>query len=500
MIFSASKIFLIFCIAFIFGISLGQFVNYEIMAVGAMIFVIAGTVFWNSKPVFIFAIAGVLLLAGAWRFKIDYVKNDLAPFYNATASVEGIISAEPDVRPDKIYLTLHDLSVNGQQLQSLMLVTVPKFREFEYGEKIKFQAKILEPKEYPDFSYKNYLSRFGIKATAYMPQVEVADGNYGNRVKLFLFHVKNKFVETLGQVLPEPQNSFLAGLLLGAKKSIPQELSDQFTKTGTSHMVAISGFNITIIAAAIDWLLQWLGLRKRLSFALSVVAIIIFVIMVGGSASAVRAGIMGILLLLSLNVGRLSVAANALAFTAVMMLLHNPQILAFDIGFQLSFAALIGIVYLVPLMGPYFLWLPIFIRKYFLATLAAQILTLPILLYNFGTLSLVALIPNIIILPIVPLTMLAGFVTGILGMIWIKLAWISAYVTKILLSYILGLIGFFAGLSFAAISWHINFYAMIAYYASLLTLLIWFSRRQPLQTANFAVNLPHAKEQEHEVE
>lgn len=472
--FSKSKIFLIVCIAFIVGVFAGRFVNYQTIVLAAMLCIIIGTVFWHNKAVFIFAIAGVVAIFGGAYFAFDYAKNDIEQFYGKTAEVIVVVLTEPDVRPDKTYLTLGNVLIDGQSVKSKILMSIPKYREFEYGEKMKFRAKISEPKEYPDFSYKNYLSRYGIDAVVYMPQIELLDGNHGNKVMVGILRTKKKFVETLSGVLPEPQNSFLAGLLLGAKRSIPQEVTDQFIRTGMSHVVAVSGYNITIIAIGIGWILQWLGLHKRISFFTSLIAIAIFVIMIGASASAVRAGIMGILLLFALNIERVSVAANALAFTAAVMLLINPQILAFDVGFQLSFAAVIGIIYLIPMLEPYFLWMPKLLRKYFLATVSAQIFALPLLLYYFGSLSLVALLPNLLVLPIIPIIMGFGFATGLLGLIWVKLAIPFAYITKLLLSYALAIIEFFAHLSFATVSWQINFLAVIIYYVILSGGLIWY--------------------------
>lgn len=444
---------------------MGRYINYETMAILAMVFIIVATVGWNNKLAVVIGLAGLVMILGSLRFKQDFAQNDIAQFYGQKAQVTGIISSEPDIRSDKIYLTLGNLKVNEKSIHSKLLLTVNRFPEYEYGQKLSFETKISEPKEYPDFSYKNYLSRFGIDAVAYMPKLSVAAGNFGNPVMREILLLKKKFTDRLSDILPEPQNSFLAGLLLGAKRTIPQTLTDQFNRTGTSHIVAISGFNITIIAAAMTWILQWLGVRRRFSFLFSVLAIVIFVVMTGASASAIRAGIMGILLLLALNVGRLSVAANSLAFTAVVMLAINPQILVFDVGFQLSFAALLGIIYISPVLEPHFSWLPQVLRQYFLATLSAQIFTLPILVFNFGQLSLVALLPNILVLPIVPVTMLFGFLTGLAGLIWLKLALPLAWVTYLLLTYIIKVIGLFASLPFAAVSMHISFWAVCVYYA-----------------------------------
>lgn len=484
---SKSKIFLIFCLAFIAGVFVGNYTNYETMAVAAMVFIIVATIGWKSRLALVIGVAGLILLAGAARFKADYAQNDLSQFYGQKVQVVGVISEEPDERSDKTNLTLSQLSINEKPIHSKLLVSVKPYPQYEYGEHLSLQGKILEPKEYPDFSYKNYLSRFGIDAIVYLPKITAAPGNFGNPIKLGILRFKKVFVGNLAKILPEPQNSFLGGLLLGARHSIPQELTDQFNRTGTSHIVAVSGYNITIIAAAIDWLLQWFGLRKRLSFILAVLAILVFVIMTGATASVVRAGIMGTLLLVALNIGRMNVVANSLAFTAVAMLLFNPQILAFDVGFQLSFAALLGIVYIVPLIDRYFLWLPKFFREYFLATLSAQVFTLPILMFNFGQLSLVAIIANILVLPAVPITMLFGFLTGLAALIWTKLALPFTAITWLLLTYITKVIGFFSSLSFASLSLHINILGMSLYYLSLILILFYFYLWKPRRKTSSSI-------------
>ena len=490
---SKSKFFLILCLGFILGIFLGQYLNYETMAVCAMVFIIVLTVGWQNKPAMVLGVTGLVILAGALRFKLDFAQNDIAQFYGQKAQVDGVVVSEPDIRSDKIYLTLGQVIINDQSVRSKLLLTVNRYPEYDYGQKLNFQSKIQEPKEYPDFSYKNYLSRFGIDAVAYMPNVSLAAGNFGNPVMRQVLEWKKTFVGRINEVLPDPQSSFLAGLLLGAKRQIPQTLTDQFNRTGTSHLVAISGFNITIIAWAMASMLTWLGMRKRLTFIVSICAIVFFVIMTGASASAIRAGIMAGLVLLALNVGRLSVAANALAFTAAVMLMFNPQVLAFDVGFQLSFAALLGIIYLSPVLEKYFRWIPEFLRPYFLATLSAQIFTLPILLYNFGTLSIVALLPNILVLPLMPITMLFGFLTGALGLIWLKLSLPFAWVTWLMLAYVLKVIDLFARIPFAQFSWHINFMVLVIYYFGLAGVVYLYNSRS-LQNLQFQVKLEHINE------
>jgi len=467
MVLTKSKVFLIGCLSFILGVFIGRFINSSLMAISAMFFVAVATIGWQSKVVVVIGIAGLVSIFGAWRFQATYSQNDLTQFYNQKVAGIGVIVGEPDKRLDKIYLTVGQLEIQNQNLSSKLLLSVPLFPEYEYGQRIRFSAKIQEPKDFDGFSYKNYLSRFGIDAVAYQPKIQIENNNSGSWFMAHLLKLKERFVQNINLSLPEPHSSFMGGLLLGAKRSIPQKILDQFAATGTSHIVAISGYNITVIAAGVAWALQQTGMRKRFSFLLAVAAILGFVFMTGASSAVVRAGVMGILLLVALNIGRIYDVNNALAFSAMLMVFINPQVLHFDIGFQLSFAALLGLVYFTPMIEPYFWWMPAILRPFLLATLSAQVFTLPILLFYFGQVSLIAPIMNVLVLLAVPPAMFFGFLTGLLGFVWIKLAFLAAAASWILLTYILKAVELGSRLPFAAVNFTINFYVVVIYYLGL---------------------------------
>ena len=192
-----SKIFLIFCIAFIVGVFFGRFINYQIMAILAMIFVIVGSIGFRNPTIVILSIAGVIVLLGSLRFITDYRQNDLQQYYEQELTGQGVIVEEPDVRSDKTFLTIGKLEFDNQQLESKILLRVGRFPEYEYGQQINFQGKILEPQEFEDFSYKNYLSRYGIDAVMYSPDISQVENGHGNPVKAFLIQIKEKFTRRL---------------------------------------------------------------------------------------------------------------------------------------------------------------------------------------------------------------------------------------------------------------------------------------------------------------
>lgn len=479
---SKSKIFLILCLSFILGVFLGKYINQMIMAIAAMIFVMMSSLFWENKIVRILAFCGIVAALGAFRFaSLVSQENQLAPFYSQKIEAKGIVREEPDVRSSKIYLTVSDLVVGQQPVEGKVLLSVSRFPEFNYGDEINFTGKIQEPRDAEvkgEFSYKNYLSRFGISAVMYYPKIEVINVGQGNMIKSKLLSFKNHLVTKLNLLLPEPENSFLLGILLGLRRTIPQGLLEQFNITSTTHIIALSGFNITIIAWAIDSVLLWF-LSRRVSFAVSLLAILAFIIMTGASASVVRAGIMGAIGMLALNIGRVNQITNALVLAASLMLLQNPKILHFDVGFQLSFAAMLGLIYLAPLFKHWRHRVPKFINTVLVPTLAAQIFTLPILLYNFDRISLIAPLTNVLVLPLIPVAMLLGFLTSGLSLIFLPLAQLAAWLTWVVLAYVIKVVELTSKIPLASMELkNVHLIFLVIYYL-ILVKIIWKDQQRP---------------------
>ena len=243
--------------------------------------------------------------------------------------------------------------------------------------------------------------------------------------------------------MPQEKAVFLAGLTLGETSEFTPELKTKLRLTGTTHLVALSGYNISIIAKVAALILgAWLS--RRWSFILTTLLITGFVIMTGAEASVVRAAIMGFILLLADQINRQYFLRNALALTALTMVVINPKVLAFDLGFQLSFLAVLGIVYLRPWLQKLFhfkddpgilSW-----RANFLTTTAAQLAVLPLLLTNFGYFSPISILTNILILEFIPITMALGFFTAAAAIFSYPLALTIGWLAQLFLGYILGVI------------------------------------------------------------
>jgi len=309
-----------------------------------------------------------------------------------------------------------------------------------------------------------------------------------------LLLLKNGFENSLGKILNEPQAAFLAGLLLGEKRGLPRELMADFSKTGTTHIIALSGYNITIIAVALMSLFNFFMLRRAISFWVAVALIVLFVLMTGASASAVRAAIMGILVLIAQQSGRLYSIRNALIFAGAVMVFINPKVLTFDLGFQLSFGATLGLVYLSPILKR---WIPplenenfqtgqvskstpkiiLTLKQILVTTLSAQIAVLPLLVINFGQLSLIAPLANLAILPFIPLTMFWGFVATLGGVFWLEIGKILALFAWLFLSYEIKIIQLLAKVPLAALKFNWNWWAGGVYYLVLIYLVWHFTRK-----------------------
>ena len=269
------------------------------------------------------------------------------------------------------------------------------------------------------------------------------------------------------------------------KRKLSEDLKQKLNIAGVRHITAISGMHIMILSGILMYLGIALGLYRGQAFYFAIILLLLFIIMVGAPASAIRAGIMGGLFLLAQKVGRLKSASRVIVFAAAVMLAFNPLLLKLDVGFQLSFLAVMGIIYLMPIFQYYFLkWFPIkFLGGLLSMTLAAQVFTLPILIYNFGYVSLVAPFTNVLVVPLLPYIMISGFIFGLSGMILQSLGWVLSWPSWLLLTYLVIVVDFFSQAPKAsfAISW---IWLMVFYL--ILGLITWrLNEKQKLKFLNY---------------
>ncbi len=485
-----------FTLAWLIGIWIASRVALPTLALGVVTIVaVVGIILtWRApKPRWMFILALVATL-GALRYNSVQPRFDqttLATYNDQLGSVivEGVVTAEPDARDTYTNLRVEAgrLIITDQPtrtVKGLMLVQAPPFTDYRYGDRILAEGKLQTPTNTDEFDYREYLARQDVYSIMSRPRVSVLARDQGRAPLAWLYAFKARAKNVVTQILPEPQASLLTGILLGDDSGIPKSVQDAFRTTGTSHIIAISGYNVTILIG-----LMSLGavrlLGKRRAFYLLVVGLLIYMVLVGASASVVRAVIMGIVFLWAMQVGRQGVALNTLFLTALGMTAYNPMWL-WDVGFQLSFVATLGLIlYAAPLQKTVEAWLKTFrgwetlkvspkpamnvLSDALLVTLAAQVTTTPLLAFYFEQLSLVSLLTNVLVLPAQPGLMVSGGLALLAGLVWIPLGQIVGWLAWLFLAWTTGVVEWTARISGASvpldnigIGWIVGYYALLA--------------------------------------
>ena len=454
------RVFYSICFGFILGILLRSFFLVNIYFVTFLLLLsfilILFTYFTKLKWIMLLSVFSLCVSLGIFRFHISDIP---APRFfeqkvNQKVSFTGLIIDEPSIGENSQKI---NVEVNDKEDTVNILLTTSLGGDFKYGDTVEFSGKLEKPENFltdqgKEFDYINYLRNNDILYLVKYPQVQVISSSGGNFVKRFLFSFKEKFLEKINYIIRDPESLFMGGLILGEKASFNESLRQSFIDTGTIHVVALSGYNVTIVAEYFMMLFAFLPFN--FSIIMGILAIVLFVIMTGGASTAIRAGIMAILVLIARATGRTYDVARALVLAGVFMILINPLTLAYDVSFQLSFIATIAVIFFTPKVEKYFQWIPkkFNLRDVVSMTLAAYIFVLPFILYKMGNLSLVALPANILILPFIPLTMLLGFLTGLTGFLFYYLSLPFGYLAYFFLHYELSVIAFFSSLSFASFS------------------------------------------------
>ena len=376
---------------------------------------------------------------------------------------EGVVVDEPDARETSVLLTigkvslLEDNSASSTPSAGNILAILPAYSSSKYGDVVRIKGTLEFPESFEsetgrEFDYPGYLAVSGIYYTVLHPEVEVLAHDKGNSLLASLYSVKRAYLSGIQAALPEPQASLAGGITAGDKRSLGEDLLEDFRITGIVHIVVLSGYNMTIIAETLLKMLAWLPLRVGLGAG--IFGIVLFALMTGAGASIVRASIMAILALLARVVGRTYVITRALLLAVVGMVAWNPLVLLHDPGFQLSVLATIGLVYVSPFIEKRLVWVPkkFGLREIVGATIGTQVTVLPLLLYQMGTLSLVALPVNVLVLSVMPLAMFFSFVAAVVGMLVPGIAIVAGLPAYLVLAYIFAVVELGVRIPFAAVT------------------------------------------------
>ena len=442
---TSSKIFFYCLLSFVLGIGLASFLFissfFLYLAIIILLFLL---IFINKKAkiyflIFLFFFIGIVY----YQFREEKIDENHIVFFNEEKIIfQGNVVREIDERLDKIKITLGNIVIDDKDLKGKILVNAPLYSDYQYGDTLEVECKIEKPISIDGFDYYNYLSRYGIYSVCYWPKIKIIEKSEQNNIYANILKFKKKSLNFITTNFPEPHATFLSAILLGLKKQIPSDMRSWFSLSGVSHLLAVSGLHIAILIQMIAILLTNVFLIKRQKVFLPTIFIIsLFIILIGAPASAIRAGLMGLALLLASKIERPYSALNSLALIGVLMLLFNPKFLIFDIGFQLSFLAVLGICLFYKLFNKWFRKIPDYrflpLKSYLSITLSAQVLVLPLILYYFGNLSLIAPVSNVLILLVMPIVMLLGFAFIFTSFINFWLAQIFFWPVWLLITYII---------------------------------------------------------------
>ncbi|MGA2285055.1 MAG: DNA internalization-related competence protein ComEC/Rec2 [Dehalococcoidia bacterium] len=368
--------------------------------------------------------------------------------------------------------------------------TAPRHR---YGDALEITGKLTSPSPLPNFDYPQYLAQQGISSIADYPKVTATGSNQGNAILLGAHRLRRGLSAALAEALPQPQAALAQGILLGERSALPQDLKDDLNATSTSHIIALSGYNVTLVAGFCIGAFAWLIGRRRAAL-LALFAIGGYVLLTGVSPSLLRAAIMGGLYIFATVLGRPNSGPTPLLLAGAVMAGLQPSVVT-DISFQLSFAATAGLIVLVPLLreravgasqrfgglqahleqGPLSALFEIAV-----VTAAASLASLPLIALHFQRVSLVALPANMVVLPSVPFIMLSSMPVALAGLVCQPLAHFLGYFAWAGLTYMTTGVRFFAALPFASLQLaRFNAEQCAAMYVVLAAFAWTLSRRRP---------------------
>lgn len=450
---------------------------------------------WSASRIFFYFNLTIILVIFIIGFRpqaffSQITSQNLAYYNGQSVVIRGRICEEAEINIKNQRLVLCN--------QGRVLITTSLYPRYAYGNFLKVRGGLQAPPKVNDFDYQKYLARYDIYSVMYYPKIEKISGvlNISQQAYRLLLDFKQDLRSLFNSALPEPEASLANAILLGYRRTIPREYLNIFSRAGLSHLIAISGAHITILSALIINFLLILGFRRQRSLFVVISFLIIYPVITGLGASAIRAAIMGILAILAVYYQRGSSLIQALVFAAALMLIINPRLLRADLGFQLSFLALLGIIYIYPLglhvlqrlltklklNSPLQKLIKIILETMIL-TLVAQIVILPVVLINFKQISLIAPLTNVLVLWAFPPLLASLIIALILStlMPWGLLLWFS--LPYFLLKFIFIIATTFAAGNYAVLSVaHFNWYWGTIYYLLLILLVRWWSSKISLSS------------------
>lgn len=450
----------------------------------------------HKRPLVLISLCLLVFIGGALRFESSL--DTSLQYYNDQGQVviRAVVDEAPEVKDKVTHLRAKatEIKLDGgwQEVGGTVLLFVPRYSAHKYGDILLVTGNLETPPQFDDFDYRTYLAHQGIYSTMLYPQIEVLESGRGSPLLAAVYSLRNSLSRTLAEVIPEPQASLAQGIVLGIRGNIPPSLKENFSRTGTAHLLAISGLHLSIVAGILLSLGIWLFGRKHYLYVwLALGAIWLYTLITGMHPPVVRGAIMASLFLMAELLGRQRTAITSLAFAAAVMVGFSPQIL-WQVSFQLSFLAMVGLIFIFPrlraigrrsvssILGEDGAAASAanFLIDSLSVTLAAILVTWPIVAHYFGVISLVGPLATLLSLPALPAIFIIGVLTGGLGLVALPLAQVMGWLAWLFLSYLLLVVNGFAALPASAIDVDKVDISLIAVYYSALAIVLWVTSRK----------------------
>lgn len=440
-----SNITLLCCAFFILGTGFFSIVHIPAeWVIGLSIAAGAGIAFFQSPKV-------RLMLALMLFFSLAFGRQMMLPTYTTNSYDQWLTFFGVVIKEPELLLDSQRFVVSSTQVQGKIQVKMPLHPRVAVGDKLELNCTLRKPEPFDGFRYDRYLERYQISSLCYYPGITVVGHENGWYQNLFAF--KKKMTINFQHALSPPENTVLLGAFFGMKRAVPEHIMNAFRTTGTSHLLVISGLHVSLFTMIIISVLKQFSLSRKMVVYGVMFVLVVYVVFTGAQPSAVRAAIFGIVLLISELVGRRNSSLRLLVLAAALMLLYNPLLLLYDAGWQLSFLATSGIIVFSKRLEVSLSWFPnLFNLRAVLSTsIAAIISTTPIIAYNFHTFSPVALLANLILVPLMPLVMMGGMLVITISVFSpVAAAWI-ALPLYFLIHTMIWIVSFFAALPFTTV-------------------------------------------------
>ncbi len=436
---------------------------------------------WKKEKARIIFVFLIFIFFGLWRFSYfvgEINGRGVFQLNNNKQVFEGFIKNNPESTPKNQQFIVKTENKKGA---ANILVYAPIYPHFSYGDKLRLDCILKKPEPIDDFSYDKFLAMKDIDLICYYPDIEHLGDNEGNSVLVAAYKLKNNLKEKININISEPGSGVINAMVLGDKKFISDEVRLDFSKAGISHIIAISGMHIGIFIAGLGTILFLLGAGRNLSFYLIILFLTFYNILIGFPSSSLRASLMGVLILYSFKIGRLNKIYNSITLAAFIIVLANPMVVRYDLGFIFSFLAVLGIIYFFPIFSEKYKKIENKIIKYPLdimsVSVAAQVFILPLIILNFGVLSLVSPFVNLMVVGLLPFILIGVFVSFFLSLIFPAISFFFFLPIKIFIGYIFFVVDLMINIPFGVfmIDNFSIFYALIYY---LLIILYIFYRNK----------------------